>query len=673
MVKNLKIVIVLVVAFLWLNSSNASFAHNNWRGDCVHVPNQWVSCGTQNVCKGPDMKNTVTTCFIDSAGNHSSCTTVEDEVHSANDPACTPACTPSYNPWNNNVCGASGLFVSCSPNQRYQTRTCASTCCDARDLEQCVYDPSCSGGGTTPPPGGGGTSPTTAPPPTAVPPSSPPAAPTIPTINGQRSTIDLCMAYGDVVATIGFQWASIPPATLNMMQIRDASGGVIYTIDPWPASSVKVAGIFQPNTTYFTQGYLLLPGINIVENPRTQVFIPAASAIPPCAGVPPTGGEELTVHVRNVTGELGTACNKTIGVAASGVNVSVSGVTGTNKTGTSGSTSPISVSLGTHNVSIVPPAGTSVRSTSTGTGTNTIPNLSITGPTEVTFCVSSEDSWFQTDQGDVRFTELTNPLPLSTPQIYGSEDADNPGVFFSSDHGADLGVAGASAVSTKGWLVDDEYGFNKKSINKPGTMSYSFYISKARREGVSINTITSIASSALIPPSGADNQIFEFKGAATISNPISIPNDVRVILLVDGDINIEDEISVGTNSLFILAASGNIVVSKEVGVESTPASNLSSKTPNLEGIYTAEKGMTIDGENDCSTETDRRLNVSGALIANSKSPFASGEGGKIKLDRSLCDSNGKYPALYVASRLDFLVNLTDFYKTNYSKWTEEKP
>lgn len=296
--------------------------------------------------------------------------------------------------------------------------------------------------------------------------------------------------------------------------------------------------------------------------------------------------------------------------------------------------------------------------------------------TTVIFCVgSSAGPWYQTDFGDVRFPSLKNPIPNGK---FGSTgdlgSGDFPGVYFSSKPFSDLGTKGISSASSIGWLVNDEYAYNGKSREKEGTLSYSFLLSKTKKEGVSRND-TAISPNSILTQteinSGSENQVFFVDGELTIDNEIEIPGSSsfanrRVVLLVNGDVNINNNIKVDTGSLFILASSGNIFIDKEVG------ENPSSTATNLEGYYSAEGRIRILGNSDPCTDDDKRLNVAGSLISNARKPFrVTGNG--IDLDRSLCASNSTYPTLFVTSRLDFLTQLTDFYKTTYSKWTELKP
>lgn len=119
--------VLAVFTYLGFSSPQKTEAHDNWRGDCYHAPNQWVSCGTQSVCSGPDDVNNMTYCFIDGSGNHSGCYTVSNEVHEANSPSCAapPVVCPDVG-WGSSpgsYCGSA--CVSCGvTSDRYYDSSC---------------------------------------------------------------------------------------------------------------------------------------------------------------------------------------------------------------------------------------------------------------------------------------------------------------------------------------------------------------------------------------------------------------------------------------------------------------------------------------------------------------------------------------------------------------------
>jgi len=294
----------------------------------------------------------------------------------------------------------------------------------------------------------------------------------------------------------------------------------------------------------------------------------------------------------------------------------------------------------------------------------TFPYTNTNSPTasrNVTFLVTSQGPWFQVDTGDVRFPDLSNKVPRGQ-----KASASDKSLFASSTGNVNL-WAGTFSLS-QNWQVNQEYAYNSDFKNGLGSMSYTFYVSRARqRQLLKPNNI----SGASVDLSTLSSDIYQTDGNLTITASSGITGGKHIVLLVKGNATINSQISVpaGQNNLFVLATKGNLTFAPTVGTAS-----LSSTASNVDGYYTAEGNIILSGGNTCPT-SDLRLNVGGALIANSLHPFAasSGSGGKVVNNRNLCSTNLTQPAYYVSPRADFLFQLTDFYKIPYKTVQEVEP
>ncbi|MBP7832493.1 MAG: hypothetical protein KA035_01855 [Candidatus Levybacteria bacterium] len=288
------------------------------------------------------------------------------------------------------------------------------------------------------------------------------------------------------------------------------------------------------------------------------------------------------------------------------------------------------------------------------------------GTTTLDWCVSTASSWYQTDSGDVRYSTLTNRVPAGQK---ASTNPTSPGVFFSSDDIINSLTFGLGTISDTGWKVSDEYQYNDDFRNGLGGMSYTFYKSQARRLERSIAFLTPTGLASL---GSRSTGIYEFVGDATINTTTidAAPPGKHIILLVSGNATINGPITLptGRGNLFVLAVKGNITINPTVGRVHTDT------TSSLDGYYTAEGSIILPTGANCTAGTpDLRLNVSGALVANSLRPFATGGSGRIQNSRTLCGQNATYPALFVSSRPEFLTQLSDFYKTTYKTYREVSP
>lgn len=281
------------------------------------------------------------------------------------------------------------------------------------------------------------------------------------------------------------------------------------------------------------------------------------------------------------------------------------------------------------------------------------------------FCVSNVFQWFQTTTGDVRFPSLTNRVPQGKS---AAEDATNPSVFYSSSFASNFG---SGEASSRGWKVDDEYSYEEDSKNRNGTTSYSFYMSRLNQKQISISTLPNCPASGACSTSISNlaTGAYRHDGDLEITSYSHAPG-AHVLLLVNGDLTISSTISVAqsASNLLIVAAKGDITVDGTVGT-TDPA----SKTTHLSGIYTAEGTITADGGQCAAGSPDRRLNIEGAFVANAYKPFQTGGTGSFVNNRSLCLNDANYPSVYVVARYDFITQLTDFYKTPYTRWREVAP
>jgi len=276
------------------------------------------------------------------------------------------------------------------------------------------------------------------------------------------------------------------------------------------------------------------------------------------------------------------------------------------------------------------------------------------------FCISNLGAWFQTTTGDVRMPNLTNKIPAG---LYSAADPSSPSLYYSSSFNTNFGDG---AVSARGWKVDDEYSYQEDSKNRNGTTSYSFYESRAKQRNVVISSLSCNLSACDI--SSLDSGLYKADGDLTITSYTHKPG-AHILLLVNGDLTIQSNISVpaAANNLLIIAAKGNIGIDASIGTTTLP-----SNTAQIEGIISAEGSITIDGDA-CPDPTPRKLNIGGALVANSLKPFTVGGAGSFVNNRSLCARDADYASVKVAPRHDFVTQLTDFYRTPYSRWREVAP
>ncbi len=306
------------------------------------------------------------------------------------------------------------------------------------------------------------------------------------------------------------------------------------------------------------------------------------------------------------------------------------------------------------------------------------------------WCLRSTQGWIKTGDGDVRFGTLLDPVPLTL-----SPTSDANSAFFSSNSVANFG----SAATVPGFIVSREYTlYNDDPKTKQGLFSYSFFRNRAKIKGLTLATVPGCIANqnctitALTDfPTSTLNTPYYVNGNLTIDG-YTHKAGTHILLLVNGNVTINGNIKVpaGANNLFVIAAGandksdtsiGNIYVSSNVG--SAPSSACITHNPvqagdyscaNLEGIYSAEKSFVLQTKQNCPGTSDNQLTMAGNVITNSLKPFAVGGTGVFDFTkRSLCSNDANFPVFVMLSRYDFVLQLTDFYKTPSVRWKEVNP
>lgn len=288
------------------------------------------------------------------------------------------------------------------------------------------------------------------------------------------------------------------------------------------------------------------------------------------------------------------------------------------------------------------------------------------------FCITAASPWFQTTTGDVRMGSLQNTVPSGKQ---AATDATNPSVFYSSQSISDFGSKGGT-VSSKNWVVNEEFSYQVDTANRYGTAAYSYYVSRAKKTQVPLKKFSEVGI-LTCPDSSSDCRITNAPtGVYKVTGPVTITSYTHavgshVVLLVDGSVTIASQMKVPStaDNLLIVAAKGSITFDKNLG------QNYDSTVTDLEGVFTAEGSINSESiDNGCySGVPDKRLNIGGVIVANALRPFSESGGGRVVNNRSMCVKDLIYPSLTVQQRLDFIPRLADFYKIPVTKWREINP
>lgn len=291
-------------------------------------------------------------------------------------------------------------------------------------------------------------------------------------------------------------------------------------------------------------------------------------------------------------------------------------------------------------------------------------NGSISG---LNFGITNISSWIQAEGSDIRafsgaFNNQIPPAPncggvTDTYTNRNNPNTNTPGLVYSSgsqDHDS-------GQVSSRNWQVT---GVGYDCNNSKTTYAYIKNI--VRNNGITPGTLPGCSTS------GSDincntaswgslaNGVYEINvpsGTANINGSgYTFPGGRDFVILVNGQLKINEEIHVPTGSTAIFAASGDLTVASGVGAGAT------SRNTNLEGWYTTQGRLILENTNSCPTPSNR-LNVGGAMVAC----------GGFTNQRNLCGENANCPSFYIRERVDFILNAPEFLMPTRRVWQEVAP
>lgn len=282
------------------------------------------------------------------------------------------------------------------------------------------------------------------------------------------------------------------------------------------------------------------------------------------------------------------------------------------------------------------------------------------------FGITNNKPWFQGVGGDTRIDPGGFIDKIPTSAVGGAYANLNggggtPGLVFTGNATPDFGQGQPSSTS---WLSGGlSYPESYSPIRLGGQVrtSYNFLLSRAAQGNITPVDISAYCSGGIAncTLSGSlPHGIYKANGNLNlVGGGYTFGANQSFVIVINGDLTISENIKVPVGSTAIFASSGNINVASSVG-ETTA----SSTSTDIEGVYSADKSFTAQGNNSCSVGTDKRLNIAGTVITN-----AGQLSGSFVSQRDLCGQDPFYPTIQIQERPDFIINTPNFLKVpNYT-------
>ncbi len=258
---------------------------------------------------------------------------------------------------------------------------------------------------------------------------------------------------------------------------------------------------------------------------------------------------------------------------------------------------------------------------------------------------SSEVSWWQAQGGGVYVgsqaggVTVASQLPSSAARLILPGVGGTTGALIRASGSADLGVG---EVSDALWSTLARY--------RGKQMDYSYFSAQL---GVTRNQASDFGSDTLDLPSYDASKNFWYSaplsGTATIGTPWTLGVGEKYVVMVEGDLRIEENISVPVGGYLAFIVSGNITVDPTVS--------------QIQGVYIASGDFVTESQYLAGVSDDVPLVVEGNVVA----------WGSVVLTRDLGASNSTTPGEKFVYRSDLLTNMTTKMKTFVIEWKEVVP
>ena len=280
---------------------------------------------------------------------------------------------------------------------------------------------------------------------------------------------------------------------------------------------------------------------------------PIRGTVKSCCTIPPTPSCTMSLSPSSMTLKTGGS-----GILTANVNLVNATVKQVDFTSADSNIAKVNPS------SAFPPApyhtnvyGLKAGSTTISATTLLNPSGSCAAPSSTSVSVEAS-GWFQTQGGDIYSgANLSNDIPETADDRNLSLKLDNwPGIISHQDpDGVNLGSGFPSNDTANHWLAESKYEgkpygsfqfFKKKFAMEMQTVDYP----------ESINTITDVP---------AENRVYYAQGNKTLNGNWVLDVNRWIVLLVEGNVNIQRNIRIPVGSFLAIAATGNIILSDEVG------------------------------------------------------------------------------------------------------------
>ena len=263
--------------------------------------------------------------------------------------------------------------------------------------------------------------------------------------------------------------------------------------------------------------------------------------------------------------------------------------------------------------------------------------------------------WFKNQGGDIHSDgNIQSPIPSTVSNKNFSEDLNGYPGLVSNGLSSTVSLDPAGTISSTGWLANTGLGpiYNYDSFwRKLGQPSIDNF---------------SCDPDCPTPPSGVTTVYYSTDDITIVGQGWTIPANTKVVVLVNGDLEIDKTITAPVGSFLAFIVKGNINISGKVGDKSA-----SVVTPHLQGIYFTDGSIDTYFDKGVGLGSGKRLVAAGIFYAK--------QGFNLKRDLKndtippATINNNTTPAELFISRPDLMINAPKELFTSSLNWQEVSP
>ena len=306
-------------------------------------------------------------------------------------------------------------------------------------------------------------------------------------------------------------------------------------------------------------------------------------------------------------------------------------------TGADGAFSFVASLLATHSLAVAIPSN---YTCSTGVGCNSCSKTGVVSPSanNYFYLTQNRDAWWQAE-GAVIYTGGTAGTTIGSTIPDSLDPLDKylviPGTLGSSGvvlhTSATVPVLGAGGVNEEGWQARTTY--------KGKRTDYSYF----KNEMGLLSTTPSLLNLDTVPSDGA--AFHYMNGLANMNNTWAVGATESLVIFVNGDLDINADITVAPGGFVAFIVKGSITVSPDVTT--------------IQGLFVADQNFNTTSNG----TVDTQLSIEGSVVA----------WGDVSLARDLVANNSNSPAEKFVYRPDLLISMPDEMKSFVMQWSEVVP